>query len=281
MTKIAMFITFLFVQLTVFPLLEINIPRTNAPIEREEYFLDLLKLVLDKSKIEYQINITSRVYNQKRIINEFSKEISLINLYWMGTSTNFEEVMQAIRFPLMKGLLGYRIFIINKEKQSLFDEVKSLEDLQNLIGVQGHGWSDTEILENSGLEQYEMRYDTIYKFINSGRNDYFSRTISEVFFELESYKKDYENLCVEENLLLVYPFSMFFFTNKTNIKFKEIIEQGLIEAYNDGSFDTFFYNHPLIIKMMKDSKFESRLRIDIPNPLLSDRTRDVILKYGL
>jgi hypothetical protein len=237
-----------------------------------EYPIDLLKFVLNKSGVPYTFTFADvGVMSQAREI-ALLKDNDRINIGWFGTSADLERDLVPIRFPIWRGLLGHRVFIINKDKQALFDQVNTLEDLKHFTGEQGLGWSDVAILNNAGLHQNESPYDTIFAKINAGRSDYFARGVTEAFREVETIGKNFPNLVVERHVLLVYPFAAFFFTNNQNPELAKAIEDGFRKAYADGSFLKFFYAHPTIKTVLAKANFTKRVRIDIPNPLLTPET---------
>lgn len=259
---------------------EIKLPIVSQNNQRDNFQISMLKLVLEKAGVDYKITLAPVVYSQARIVHELKTGSDKINLYWMGTSDELERELRPIRFPVYRGLLGYRVFIINKRHQVRFDGVKSLEDLQKFIGIQGIGWTDTAILEHSGLRQLTGRYANIFKMINSGdRVDYFSRGISEGYVEVASRQNNDPELAIEKKLLLVYPFAMFFFTNSENTALAKTLEKGFRKAYQDGSFHQFFYNHPHIREMFEQTDIQNRLRIDIPNPFLPPETLAIPKQY--
>jgi len=95
-----------------------------------------------------------------------SNKNSDINVMWFGTSAAYEKELLPIRFPLYRGILGHRVFIINQKSQVDFDKIKNLNDLQSMVGGQGIGWSDVDILEYSGLKQEQASYDNLFKMID-------------------------------------------------------------------------------------------------------------------
>jgi len=257
------------------------VPRTSNNEARDDYEIGLLKLILDKSSEPYTLKRSKRIYTQKRIIKSL-KNNEKMSIYWMGTSKKLEEELHPIRVPLAYGILGYRVFIIHKNHQKLFDNIKNISDLQKLKGAQGLGWSDIKILEHSGLKQYPNAYENIFKMIDRGnRIDYFSRGVNEAFAEVKARKDKLKNLSVEKNILLVYPFSKFFFINKTNKELEKIINKGIKKAFEDGSYLRYFRNNEQIKIMFKEAKVKNRIRIDIPNPLLTPETKKALKKYQL
>lgn len=250
-------------------------PLTSVNKERDSFQLDLIKFLMNKMNAKYKIESTTQIFTQARIISEL-KQGNLINIHWMGTSAQLEKDFNVLRFPIYRGLLGHRIFIINKNDQKLFNNIQTLEDLQKFKGAQGIGWSDIAILETSGLEQHAAKYENIFNMINKGgRVSYFSRGLNEAFGEVESRENILPNLKVEDNIVLVYPFSMFLFINKSNEKLYTILKSGFEKAYEDGSFLEFFYSHPKIVESIKKSNLDKRLRIEIPNPFLTPDTLNI------
>jgi len=260
--------------------IEIKLPVSSEHAQRDAFQIGLLKLALNKTGVKYHITKSPQTRTQSRIFNDLKRGSEQINLYWMGTSPEYEKALLPIRFPVYRGLLGHRIFIIHKDTQANFDNVKTLSALQKYMGAQGIGWTDIEILEHSGLKQHITTYENIFKMINrGGRVDYFSRGVSEAFMEVDSRKEQLPNLEVEKKILLVYPFAMLFFTSRTNIELKEILEDGFRKAYEDGSFNNYFYNHPDIKKIFEKANLQQRVKINIPNPFLTKETINIPDKY--
>ena len=257
----------------------IKYPLTSMNTERDTFKLSVLRFVLDNAHIKYNIQSTSNIYSQSRAVKELKKGEE-INLFWMGTSKEVEEELIPIRYPLYRGLVGHRIFIINKKDQILFDNIKTLEQLQKLKGAQGIGWSDIALLEASGLKQHVTKYENIFNMINrGGRIDYFSRGINEIYSEIELRKERLSKLRVEKNIVLTYPFAMFFFVSPKHKKLAQILNYSFKKAYDDKVFEDFFYNHPTIKDSIKKSNLDNRIRIDIKNPFLSKETSNISNKY--
>ena len=257
----------------------IKVPVKSEYGQRHEFPLSILKFILDKSGVEYSIKFSDKgITTQARDIVRI-KSNQDINLGWYGTSDKLERDLVPIRFPIWRGLLGYRIFIIHRDNQEMFDKVRSLEDLQEFQGDQGIGWSDIKILEDSGLRQDETKYDLIFRKIARKRSEYFSRSIHEAFSEVEVRKADYPRLAVEKNILLVYPAASFFFTNKENEELAMALEEGFKRSYEDGSFERFFYNHPVVKNVFKLADLEQRVRIEIQNPFMTEETLSIPEKY--
>lgn len=256
---------------------EIVLPKMTNYQERSNYPSELLAFVLDKAEYVYTFKLTPSLHTQARIAE--SLKLGRVDVFWMGTSEEYESSLYAIPYPLYRGLLGYRIFVIHRGNQARFDQVRGLEDLQKLLGIQGIGWSDIEVLEYSGLHQDEAIYDNIFDMIHRGRADYFPLGFQEAYVRMEARLPELPSLAIEKRILLVYPFAMFFFVNKENTELISAIELGFERAYQDGSILDFFYNHPDIKTAITRAQLDQRLRIDIPNPNLTKRTRNIPKRY--
>lgn len=257
----------------------INYPLTSLKEQRDSYQISVVKFLLDSANVNYEIRKSKKIYSQARAIRELKKGND-INLFWMGTSPQMEKELIPIRFPLYRGLIGHRVFIINKNDQVLFNGINSLNHLQKFVGVQGIGWSDIAILEGAGLKQHAAKYENIFSMINNGgRVSYFSRSINEAYSEVLARKNSLDNLVVEKNIALVYPFAMFLFVSPKDKKLAEVLNKSFEKTYADGSFEEFFYSHPMIKESLKISNLKQRIRIEIPNPFLTVETSNINKKY--
>ena len=84
------------------------------PDSKKSYFTDLLTLILESSKPEYgdfKLQPVAMDMGQARSSLMIERN-QYIDLNWRMTSQQLEQQLQAIYFPILKGLMGYRIFII-------------------------------------------------------------------------------------------------------------------------------------------------------------------------
>jgi hypothetical protein len=253
-------------------------PKTENFGERDAYFIDLLDFILQKSGYSYTIKATKRKYTQARILRELDKGDN-INLFWMGTSPEFEKRFLTLYYPLYRGLLGYRVFIIHQDNQKKFSKNTSLKELQQYVGVQGIGWSDIAILENAGLHQRSAKYENCFVLVERKRVDYFSRGFMEAFEEVKSRESIYPHLRVEKNITLVYPFAIFFFVSPHHKEILEALSRGFEKAYSDGSFERWFYKHPKIKDALVKSHLKERKSIEIDNPYMTEATKSIAAQY--
>lgn len=245
---------------------------------KSNFYMDALAWLLEKSGEEYNLVQT------KHSVTSQGRKVLLVkqgelDLLYAGTSIELESELLPIRFPIVRGLIGQRIFIIHRNYQSSYDQVKNLNNLRAFLGVQGVGWGDKQVLEASGLNQVERLYDDIFENINSGSRYYFPRGVTEVFAEVRDREERLPNLAIEKNLLLTYKTAVFFFINPSNQALEAMLTQGFIKGYEDGSYEAFFYQHPLIKNALEQGNLSSRIKIDIPNPYLTPETQVIDDRY--
>jgi hypothetical protein len=245
--------------------------RADSP--RWNYALTLVELALKESGRDYVLRPATEEMSQTRAAREL--ELGNIDFIWTGNSAEYEQRFHAVRIPVLRGLDGYRICIINSNRQSAFSAVQTLEDLQKLTIGQDPGWSDVKILEGAGFEVMTAPYDSLFNMVERDRFDCFLRGVHEAPGEAAKHP----GLAVESDLLIIYPFTSFFFVNKTDQALAEALETGLKKAYEDGSFMAHFNSHPAIKAIFEQAQVDGRRRFDIPNQLLTDETRAIPDRY--
>jgi len=235
------------------------------------YAIKMMELALSHIDKPYKIQATYEKYTQSKT-NEELKNNELINVIWEASDKTMEADFTPVRICLYKGLLGYRIFIINKKNQSKFDNIKDLSALKQLTFGQGRFWADTRILEANQFKVVKAtKYSNLFFMVDGERFDAFPRGVLEPFNEL-SKRPELPNLAVEKNIMLVYQMPFYFFVSKNNHQLAADLEMGLNRAISDGSFDKTFFNEPSIQDAIKQANMKNRLIFNIDNPVLPDET---------
>jgi len=245
--------------------------RPDSP--RWQYALGLIDLALKHSGRDYVLAPTAEEMSQTRAAREL--ELGDVDFIWTGTSAEYEQRFRAIPIPVMRGLDGYRICIINPKRQAAFSAAKTLDDLKRLSIGQDPGWSDVKVLGAAGFKVVTAPSESLLEMTERERFDCFLRGVHEAPTEAARYPA----LAVEREIMIVYPFTSFFFVNKDDATLAADLEDGLKKAYADGSFMTYFKNHPAIRAIFADAQIEARRRFEIPNPLLTEATRGIPAEY--
>ncbi|HAT31005.1 MAG TPA: amino acid ABC transporter substrate-binding protein [Janthinobacterium sp.] len=234
--------------------------------------MEIMRMALEKTTPEFgpfELEASSEKMNEDRILSELKNGKS-INIAWTSTSTEKEKDLLPIRIPLRKGILGYRVALIQANKQAEIDKIGTLIELKKLSIGQGIGWGDVKLYEANGFNVTTAKYDDLFKMTASGRFDLFPRGISEAFAEEERNVKANPTLAVEKNILIYYPWPYYFFFNKSDAALQKRMEAGLRKMIKDGSFDVIFkkYNG----KAIAQANLKGRKIFRIKNPLLPKET---------
>lgn len=234
------------------------------------YAVKMIELALKHIDKKYKLVVTKEPYSQNKIMDEVVN--GNLELFWNSSDSQKEEDFIPIRICLYKGLLGNRIFIIHKDNQSKFDQVKTLDDLKKLTIGQGKSWADTKILAANGFKLVTTnKYESLFYMVEGGRFDAFSRGVHEPFGELASHP-DLKDLTVEKSLMLVYRMPFYLFANKQNKALANDLEAGLNAAIADGSFDQTFFGDPSVQDVLAKANMKNRRSFFLDNPTLHKDT---------
>ncbi|WP_020561194.1 hypothetical protein [Thiofilum flexile] len=248
----------------------------NTDIDKILYFA-LLKLALEKSGYPYTIEVTPA--SLPPVAARIVSSPEFVNVVWQGTSREFEEQLLPVRIPLLQGLLGYRVFLIRKERQAAFQAIKSIADLSRFRALLGSNWSDVNILEAHKLPVILGKYSSLMPMLEANRGDYYPRSILEINQELDPAQ--YPDIGVEQSLLLYYPLAIYFFVAPNNQALHDALYHGLEIAVADGSYHKLLMTHPLTRDVLKNLHLLERRLLKIDNPFLTDETRAALAKYSV
>lgn len=97
-----------------------------------------------------------------------------------------------------------------------------MDDLKIVFIGFGIGWLDMVIFCEVGLMVEDVKYDNLFKMVDWGWIDGFVCGVVELFSEVEVCKDDMLNLVIDESVMIVYLFDLFFFFNKDDIECYDI-----------------------------------------------------------
>lgn len=252
-------------------LAEENLIRVNDSSDPNgPYSIKMIQLALQHIDKKYKVVVTKEPYSQIKIMEEVNN--GKLDLFWNSSDSEKETTFLPIRICLYKGLLGNRIFIINKANQSKFDQVQTLEDLKKLTIGQGKSWADTKILKANGFKLVTTnKYESLFFMVEGGRFDAFSRGVHEPFGELDAHPQ-LKDLTVEKHLMLVYRMPFYLFVAKQNKTLAKDLESGLNAAIADGSFDQTFFGDPSVQDVLAKADMKNRRSFFLDNPTLHKDT---------
>ena len=136
--------------------LEVVRPLAEAPGDiRYDHYWQLLMQTLAIDFGPFVLREAGLPMTELRSMQELESGRGTITALMHGNVADYERRLMPIRFPLDKGLLGYRVFLISGEMQSKLDLVRGLDDLHRYRIGQGREWGDVTILRQAGLTVVE------------------------------------------------------------------------------------------------------------------------------
>ncbi|MCX4026174.1 amino acid ABC transporter substrate-binding protein [Endozoicomonas sp. SM1973] len=243
-------------------------PRESADDKRDDDIVELLEKILIITEPEFgKYEMRSSIPMNEARYTELLSNNKILSIIWTSVTKELEYKLLPIRIPIRKGVLGYRIFLIRKNDQQLFENIKSLDELKKMKVGQGHFWNDVKVFEENGFKVVTgSNYEGLFGMLSEDRFDYFSRGFNEAPIEYDARKDKYPNLFIERKLLLYYPWPKFFYVAPTNIKLAARIEAGFRALIDNGTHEIWFqkYNQAAIEK----ANLRTRRLFKLKNPLL-------------
>ncbi|MEN8770016.1 MAG: amino acid ABC transporter substrate-binding protein [Glaciecola sp.] len=244
----------------------INYPK--QPVQNSihsQYIVDVLELALQKTGVRYELVESTDVLLQGKAFKLLSNNRT-VNVVWAMTDDKREEDFLPIRIPLYKGLIGWRVLLVNPEKLSQLESSK----LRDNYAVQGMDWPDLKILQANGFNVVSAtNYDEAFTIMHRKQADMFPRSIIEVFGELAQPELT-KALVIEPNFVLQYPAATYFFVNQRDVILGRLLTTGLEMAVADGSFDKLF--NATYLDMLHQLGLNKRTLLTLKNPLLPIHT---------
>ncbi|MEW6990374.1 substrate-binding periplasmic protein [Colwelliaceae bacterium 6441] len=237
--------------------------------DNQGYIVTLLEHVLTYSPDKnYQLKFYNQNVPKVRVFEMIANNQG-IDIVAAGATNERELKLRPIRFPILKGLNGWRISFVTQDNKNIFAKKMPHKAFNTLKVGQLHSWSDSKILESNGINvQKASSYQGLFNMLEKGRFDLFPRSIIEVDWELE--KNKHRNIAKEPHIIIHYPTAYYFFVSKENESLARDIEKGLEMALTDGSFDKLFdhYYGDIVDKV----RAEKRIVYNLHNPFLPEKT---------
>ncbi|CAM3807006.1 hypothetical protein [Vibrio aquimaris] len=254
----------LFISSTFASAQEVKYPNIDG-IGKESIGLAVLELALSKSGADYTVTVDKRSVNQNRARSMV--ESRDLDVFDTGFQKDLEQRFLPIYLPLEMGLLGWRVPIVHRDTEAQLGNVKNLEQLTKFSVGQGQGWGDIPILKNAGFKVVTAsKIEKLIKMVDGQRFDLFPLGATEVYQFLDKFGSGSNNLVVDSNVTIVYPYGRFFYVTKDNLKLADAITTGMENALADGSLLNLLKQHPFSKDAFDKANLTNRVRVDIDSP---------------
>lgn len=255
--------------------------RYNAPESaqdhRYEFHWAVLRQALEHTRAQWGDFAMEAAppMSERRQTHELMRARGRITVMYLSTSPALEAGLQPVRIPVDRGLSGYFVFLVRCGDQVArrFAGVRTPQDLGRFrIGL-GLDWLDGEILKAAGLRVVTgSNYEGLFEMLRAGRFDLFPRSLVEVSGEFEAHRAAMPELCIEESLLLHYPWPMYFWfaRNEEGRRLAARAEAGMRALIRDGTYERLFQAH--FGARIAALGLGRRRLLELPNPLLPPGT---------
>lgn len=231
------------------------------------YQVRLLAAALNKMGIRHQLVASEVPMVQGRSLRTVAEKHG-IDVFWSVTTTEREQLLTPVRFPIDKGLYGWRILLLSPQQSQSAAPLLHLRDLKKLLLTQGHDWPDAEILRFNKLKVVPSnQYSSMFEMVASSRVDAFPRSVLEIWREQSEARLQ---LPVESSLVLHHPTALYYFFSHEQQELAHQVEQGLELMLQSGEFEAMFMQE--FGNAIARSKLAERHVIQLRNPLLPAAT---------
>lgn len=243
-------------------------PKAMAADSRGHYPIALLHLALDKSGGNYSAVPSETELSQFRTLRQLEVAQG-IDVVWTMSSPEREQKLLPVRIPIDRGLIGWRLLLINQQDERQFSQLKEAQQLKTLKTIQGLDWPDYQILLSNGFRvSSSASYQGMFKMLQVKRIDYFPRSVTELPAEIAAFNQS--DFVAAPKWVLYYPAALYFFVNKNNTVLAQHIEHGLRVSIADGSMKQLFLQH--FGSALQQAALSERSVFKLDNPLLTPET---------
>ena len=227
----------------------------------DPYVIELLKHTLSYQREAHTLDFVENIPTQSRAIRLLGDKNG-IDVFWSVTSDEREKQALAVRVPIVKGVLGYRLGIIKKSRLDYFSKLKTDGELRSLRYGLRADWPDTVIFKDNDFNVLEYSQENSgYELLEASRID---------VLPIDAlYANDITNmtdLAIDPAHVFYYPSAVYFFVKKDNQALYQKLKTGLDKAIEDGSFDTLFNRY--FKGELAELALDRRQKITLVNTLL-------------
>jgi hypothetical protein len=189
-----------------------------------------------------------------------------IDVIALGTNAERESLMRPIKIDILRGMVGYRIFVIRASDQPRIAKLDAQDLRRQLTFGLNSQWADLPAMRANGFTvETSTSYENLFAMLVAKRFDAFPRGLNEAARELEERRLSYPQLAVEQTKALYFPFPVYFWVASDKQALAQRIERGLTLALADGSFRRLFetYHAKEIARLAQEKR--QVIRLSNPN----------------
>lgn len=217
-------------------LIKYNINRDGQD-PRQLYNFEVLEAALKLTEPEfgaYKLQGLNLQIPTDRLLTEVVKG-DLVNVAITVTRPAWEASTLAVKIPIRRGILSYRLLLINQQNKNKFNAIHDVEQLKETWACLGRFWSTTQAMEALQFKTIQVKWDKdVITMLDKNRCDFMPRGIHEIFAELKRYEGHLLNLTIEDKLALYIPAVFYVFVSPKSPKLHERFQLGLERMVQQG-----------------------------------------------
>lgn len=254
--------------------------RQQMSDKKVEHNLEVIKRALEITEKEFgsfkieTINVDMSVHRMLQA----TMNGKMINTVIVPASEQWDKSNIPIRVPVRLGLLSYRVLLVNKVDLPKFQQVTTLEELNNFKAGLINGWTTTKIFQHHKMQYLETGYfPGLFLMLNKHRFDYIPRGVYEVYDELDARKSILKDIVVEPTIALYIPTSAYVYISPTEPRLAKRMELGLQKLLSSGELKKLLYKY--YEDEIKRSKLSDRKIFELENPYYHENDVNVFPLY--
>lgn len=257
-------------------------PKTLKIWEKNEQLpatFEFIELALSKAEEKYGKYVISTVSaDSVDQAFELLNTPEALDVIVSGVEAHRETQAYPIYIPLDRGLLGFRVCLIQNGNSEQFNSLSTAIEFQehNISIFVNSAWPDNHIYRENGFNVEGFKnVPELTNALSKVGNACFSRSL----IEIDSDALRFSELDIEPNIAFIYPLADIVYVNKSNKQLQMALEFGLKKAVSDQSFFRLFNKH--YEEVLQKHSFYFRKMFLMRNTDISSEALDAINKYGI
>lgn len=215
---------------------------------RKHYETELLQLLLDLSEAKFgkvRLEFLDETFSFPRGMVDMGKggRFHIQSGPYISSQFNHKYAIY-IKQPILNNLLGFRRLIVNKTR---YDEIRltnTVGELSTLKAGMVKDWQDAQVFKHNNLQVEEAKvYKSLYKMLARNRFDYLPLGAGEIEISLRDQGGIQDQLKIVDNIVLYYPWPVYFFVAKTTPELADRLRYAFEVAEKTKQLDQLFWRH--------------------------------------
>jgi hypothetical protein len=228
----------------------------------------------------YSLNQYPEKLTRPRQLLHFELEKSQCDVFTGGANLEYSARFLRVDIPLTRGLLGYRYFMVENEQLENLASLSTIKEFKEhlIIG------SNTAKLKNDifNYNNFNIMNSTSGRAWLMLKGQRFNAIQRSIVGNISKREKSRTESSIYRNLMVYYHADLFFYVNKNRKDLHEILLNGLIKAYKNGSFMKTFDNHSDITQALNFlNNFEEKNIYGMKNPYLDSDFYNISAEYWM